>query len=237
MKAEANADLDARWHRYERVRHRQEREATKYTRYCLEQCDLSRALAELEAKERAMYELENSKDQVMTCLKLALANFGMWVRDQYFPVAYAHATWHRMAPFFRHPGRVTEGKQTIRVELRPFNDRQLSRDLRVVCERVTAAQPRLPGGRRLCLTIAGTGSLSSDGQRCKVACIPDTLLPGLTCSSWNISSTALLGSTRQLMRPFVPWGTGKRAGKCPRNAWGQKTTAGSRRLYPGTSAE
>ncbi len=56
MKAEADADLDARWRRYERVRDREDREATKYTRYGLEQCDLLRALAELEAKERAMYE-------------------------------------------------------------------------------------------------------------------------------------------------------------------------------------
>ena len=169
MKAEADADLDVRWRRYERVRDREDREETKYTRYCLEQCDLLRALAELEAKERAMYELENGKDQVMTVLKLALANLGMWVRAQYFPASYAHATWNRLLPFFRLPGRVTEEKQMVLVELRPFNDRQLNRDLRVVCERVAAAQPHLPDGRRLCFTIAGTGCLSSDGQRCKVA--------------------------------------------------------------------
>ncbi|HEY7127516.1 MAG TPA: hypothetical protein VH540_26550 [Ktedonobacterales bacterium] len=61
MKAEADTDLDARWRRYERVRDREEREETKYTRYCLEQCNLLRALTELEAKERAMYELEIGK--------------------------------------------------------------------------------------------------------------------------------------------------------------------------------
>ncbi len=151
------------------MRDRQDREETKRTRYCLEQCDLLGALKELEAKERAMYELENGKDQCMTVMKLALANLGMWVRDQYFPATYAHATWHRLLPFFRLPGRVIEGKQVIWVELRPFNDRQLNRDLRVVCEPVTAAQPRLPDGRQLFLTIAGTGCLKSDGQRCKVA--------------------------------------------------------------------
>jgi hypothetical protein len=145
----------------ERVRDRQEREATKRTRYRLEQCDLLRDLAELAAKERAMYELENGKDQVMTCLKLALANLGMWVRDQYFPATYAHATWHRLLPFFRLPGRVTEGKQTIWVKLHPFNDRQLNRDLQAMCERVAATQPHLPDGRRLCFTIAGTGRVSS----------------------------------------------------------------------------
>ena len=167
LEGEAEADLSERWRRYERVR--EDREETKFTRYCLEQCDLLRALKELAAKERAMYQLESGKDQVMTVLKLALANLGMWIRDQYFPATYAHATWHRLLPFFRLPGRVTQGKQAVWVELSPFNDRQLNRDLRVVCERVTAAQPRLPDGRRLCLTIAGTGCLRSDGQRYKVA--------------------------------------------------------------------
>jgi hypothetical protein len=169
MKAEADADLDARWRRYERVRDREDREESKYTRYCLEQCDLLRALAELEAKERAMYELENGKDQVMTCLKLALANLGMWTRGQYFPATCAHATWHRLVPFFRVPGRVTEEQHAVMVELRPFNDRQLTRDLSVVCERVTAAQPHLPDGRRLCFTIEGTRHLISPVHQCNVA--------------------------------------------------------------------
>ena len=48
-----------------------------------------------------MYELEHAKDQLMTVLKLALANVVMWTRDTYFPAAYAQATWHRLAPFFR----------------------------------------------------------------------------------------------------------------------------------------
>ena len=60
-----------------------------------------------------MYELENGKDQCMTSLKLALANLGIWVRDQYFPATYAHATWHRMAPFFRLPGRITYSPKQV----------------------------------------------------------------------------------------------------------------------------
>ncbi|HEY7126683.1 MAG TPA: hypothetical protein VH540_22285 [Ktedonobacterales bacterium] len=79
-----------------------------------------------------MYELENGKDQSMTVLKLALANLGMWVRDRCFPATYAHATWHRLVPFFRVPGRVTEGQQRVMVALQPFNDRQLTRDLSLV---------------------------------------------------------------------------------------------------------
>ncbi len=107
-----------------------------------------------------MYALDHRKDQVMTVCKVALANLGMWVRQQYFPASYAHATWNRLLPFFRLPGRVTEGKQTVWVELRPFLDRQLNRDLQAVCERVEASPPHLPDGRRLCFTIAGRGCQS-----------------------------------------------------------------------------
>ena len=48
-----------------------------------------RHLEDLKASERAMYELDHAKDQVMTTLKLALANLVMWTRDRYFPAPYA----------------------------------------------------------------------------------------------------------------------------------------------------
>ena len=54
-----------------------------------------------------MYELDNRKDQVMTVCKVALANLGMWVRQQYFPASYAHAGWKRLQVFFQLPGRIT----------------------------------------------------------------------------------------------------------------------------------
>jgi hypothetical protein len=37
----------------------------------------------------------------------------------------------------------------VHVELRPFNDRTLNRDLAMLCERVNQASPRLPDGRLL----------------------------------------------------------------------------------------
>jgi len=37
---------------------------------------------------------------------VVLANLGMWVRDHSFPASYAHATWLRLVPFFRLPGRI-----------------------------------------------------------------------------------------------------------------------------------
>ncbi len=124
-------------------------------RACQQERDLLRQLEDLAASERAMYELDHAKDQTMTVLKLALANLVIWTRDRYFPSSYAQATWHRLAPFFRLPGRIGWGGDCVQVELRPFNDRRLTRDLVELCQRVEAAQPQLPDGRRLVLHIAG----------------------------------------------------------------------------------
>jgi hypothetical protein len=123
-----------------------------------------RQLEDLTADERAMYELDHAKDQLMTACKLALANLVMWTRDRYFPATYAHATWHRLEPFFRLPGRITWGRDTVRVELRPFNDRRLTRDLAVLCQRVEAARPRLPDGRSVVLQVACTNRPTGSAQ-------------------------------------------------------------------------
>ena len=80
----------------------------------------------------------------------------MWVRDRYFPASNAHATWQRLVPFFRLPGNIMRNATTVQVELRPFNDRTLNRDLALLCERFNEASPRLPDGRLLCFTISST---------------------------------------------------------------------------------
>lgn len=98
-----------------------------------------------------MYELEDGKDQMMTVLKLTLANLAMWVRDRFFPPEYAHATWQRLSPFLGLPGRVAWQPQTVSVELRAFNDRRLNQDLAELCERVNGARLRSSGGRTLLL--------------------------------------------------------------------------------------
>jgi hypothetical protein len=108
------------------------------------QCDLLRSLEKLERNERTMYELDNRKDHVMTIFKVALTNLAMWTRDQYFPASYSNATWDRLAPFFRLPGIVRSSRQTVEVELRPFNDRQYNRDLHLLCQLVNQKQPHLP---------------------------------------------------------------------------------------------
>ena len=59
----------------------------------------------------------------------------------------------RLAPFFHLSGLIVQGPTTVRVELRPFNDRQYNRDLVRLCERVNAAAPQLPDGRRLLFQV------------------------------------------------------------------------------------
>lgn len=154
-KAAIDAELEERWRRGAAAYDTSAREAAKHRRYCREQRELLRKLEELAASERTMYELDNAKDQVLSGCKAALANLAMWVRAQYFPAAYAHATWARLAPFFRLPGRIVWAADTVSVELRPCNDRPLTRDRRLVCERVRAVAPHLPDGRRLIFSLAG----------------------------------------------------------------------------------
>jgi hypothetical protein len=137
------------WRAYEQCN----QEFRKQERYCKEQCERLRALEDLKTSERAMYELDNRRDQVMTVFKVALTNLVMWTRDHYFPKSFAQATWGRLAPFFHLPGLMRQGQNTVWVELRPFNDRQYNRDLALLCERVNEAAPHLPDGRRLLFMV------------------------------------------------------------------------------------
>jgi hypothetical protein len=110
-------ELDQRYWRAERER---DADWRKLERYCREQRVVLRQLENLAIREHQMYELTNEKDQVMTVCKVALTNLAMWTREQYFPTDYAHATWHRLAPFFQLPGQVTWEQATVAVELRLF---------------------------------------------------------------------------------------------------------------------
>ena len=162
--AAANAEMHDRNAAIRRAIDESNAEYRKQERYCQEQRALLRALEDLAAREQQMYELDNAKDQVMTVCKVALANLVMWMREMYFPSDYAHATWKRLAPFFQLPGTIVWSDDIVQVTLRPFNDRQLNRDLRALCMRVAAAAPRLPDGRRLLLTIGAAHRLTLDGS-------------------------------------------------------------------------
>src|SRR5258707_12518118 len=97
-KAAIDAELEPlrvkEWRAYEQCN----TEFRKQERYCKEQREVLRALEELKAQEKTMYELDHRKDQVMTVWKVALANLAMGVRDYYFPSPYAQATWKRLLP-------------------------------------------------------------------------------------------------------------------------------------------
>jgi len=141
----------------------------KQERYCMEQRTLLRRLEDLAACEREMGELDNGKDQIMTIMKAALVNLAMHTRDRYFGDDYRCTTWHRLAPFFRLPGRIVWGAEVVYVELRPFNDRQLNRDLAELCAKVDELKPRLPDGRRLAFAMNGARSLISNAQERRIA--------------------------------------------------------------------
>jgi hypothetical protein len=54
---------------------------------------------------------------------------------------------------FQLPGTITRHAQVVQVELRPFNDHALNRDLVVLCERVNEASPRLLDEHLLTFTV------------------------------------------------------------------------------------
>ncbi len=164
-KVEIDAELHELDQRYWRTERERDAEWRKLERYCRDQRVVLRQLEELIAREHHMYELTNDKDQLMTVCKVALVNLAMWTRDHYFPANYAHATWHRLAPFFHVPGRVTWERGSVHVELRPFNDRQLTRDLHTLCQRVTDASLQLPDGRQLVMRVAALPACISDLHR------------------------------------------------------------------------
>ncbi len=81
--------------------------------YCRELRQVLRQHEDLEAQARQMYELDHAKDQIMTVVKLGLANLGMWVRDQYFGERYQHCGWQRLLPFFQWGGWITTTKSEV----------------------------------------------------------------------------------------------------------------------------
>ncbi len=57
------------------------RELNHCARSCRALRHVLRQQEDLRTYERAMRELDTTKDQIMTLLKVGLANLGMWVRD------------------------------------------------------------------------------------------------------------------------------------------------------------
>jgi len=155
-------DLDQRWQHVDRAIERSNAAFEKYQRASIQQRQVLRDLQTLDEHERTMYALDNTKDQIMSVLKLMLVNLFMWVRDQLFPADYAQATPKALLPFFRLPGRVLTFDDRVLVTLRPFNDRALNRDLAEFCQRVNDAHLCLPTGKTLIFYVAESVHPTSD---------------------------------------------------------------------------
>jgi hypothetical protein len=126
---------------------------TKCEGYCQELRQVLRRQEDLETQAREMYELDHSKDQIMTLLKVGLANLGMWVRDHYFGENYRHCGWQRVLPFFKLGGWITTTTSEVQLEVCAFNNRTLMRDLEEVSRKVNSSGAILPDGRRLVIAV------------------------------------------------------------------------------------
>jgi hypothetical protein len=136
---------------------------TKCEGYCRELRQVLRRQEDLEAQARQMDELDHAKDQIMTLLKVGLANLGMWVRDQYFGENYQHCGWQRLLPFFKLGGWVTATTSEVQLEFCAFNNRALVRDLEELCCKVNAGTVTLPDGRRLVVRVGERLRCPRDG--------------------------------------------------------------------------
>ena len=142
---------------------RRQREVDKCAGYCRELRQVLRQREDLLDRARAMYELDHAKDQIMTLLKVGLANLGMWVRDHYFGESYQHCSWQRLLPFFKLGGWVSATTREVKLELCAFNNRALIRGLEEVCRNVNAGAVRLPDGRRLVVAVGERLGCQRDG--------------------------------------------------------------------------
>jgi len=135
--------------------------------HCEQSCralrQVLRQQEDLQACEREMQELDNTKDQIMTLLKVGLANLGMWVRDHYFGESYQSCGWERLLPFFQLSGWVTAMETEVRLDFSPFNHRAMGRDLQDLCRKVNTSGVHLPDGRRLVFTVGQRRSGSLNG--------------------------------------------------------------------------
>ncbi len=161
----AATQWEVRQHKAKLEKHAVRRQAIldKCEGYCRELRHVLRQQEDLEARAREMYELDHAKDQIMTVLKLGLANVGMWVRDQYFGESYQHCGWQRLLPFFQLGGWITTTKSEVQLELCAFNNRALVRDLEEVCRNVNTSGAILPDGRQLVVSVGERLRSQRDG--------------------------------------------------------------------------
>lgn len=156
-------EVRSRKARLEKNALRRQQILTKCEGYCRELRQVLRQHEDLGAQAREMYELDHTKDQIMTLLKVGLANLGMWVRDQYFGESYQHCGWQRLLPFFKLGGWVITTASEVTLELCAFNNRALAGDLEELCRNVNTRGATLPDGRRLVMALGKRLGCLHDG--------------------------------------------------------------------------
>ena len=142
---------------------RRQSQLNKCEGYCRELRQVLRQQEDLQAQAQEMYELDHSKDQIMTRFQLGLANVGMWVRDHYFGESYQHCGGPRLLPFFQLGGWVSTTTSEVQLEVCAFNNRALVRDLEDLCRNVNTNGATLPDGRRLLVSVGGRLGCPRDG--------------------------------------------------------------------------
>ncbi len=158
-------EWEVRQHKAKLAKHAVRRQGllSKCEGYCRDLRHVLRQQEDLKAQAREMYELDHAKDQLMTLLKVGLANLGMWVRDHYFGESYQHCGWQRLLPFFKLSGWITETTSEVQLALCAFNNRALVRDLEEVCRHVNTSGAILPDGRRLIVSVGERLGCQRDG--------------------------------------------------------------------------
>jgi hypothetical protein len=143
--------LESHRARMEAAAEKIEAEQDKKRCYCEEQQQKKRLLAEttLAMANHPMYELDDRKDQLLSALRLCLANVLQWLRDTVFPESYANATYKTLAPFVLMGGFVIEHPDHIELFLDGFWQSAKQRDLAEVVARCNAQSFTAPDGRLL----------------------------------------------------------------------------------------
>lgn len=105
-------------------------------------------------EDALLYEIDTEKDQIMTHLKVAVANCALYAREHYFGQKYRHAlpqTLHRV--FFGQAGYVEESAQEITITLDPYRESELYADVLAACEAVNHRQIRTFDGKRIRMSV------------------------------------------------------------------------------------
>lgn len=146
---------------------KQQRYSERLSKYSVQEAMLlqkidkhQQTIAKLESKrtslneEAPFYEIDTEKDQIMTHLKVALANSALYARENYFGEKYMRTlpqTLHRI--FFSQGGYVEESANQINVTLDSYRDPALQADVQAACRAFNQRQIRTFDGKLIHISV------------------------------------------------------------------------------------